>query len=204
MGEYAISGGKEIKIGTCEDMYYLRADQRYAVRALSGNVDPASTADLKTIRFRFPWPDEDGQAPGSFERYDRALGLYGIDVPTDVEHGNVQFVASAGFLVSLPCPESAAGKAFSDTFRIHRNGYPGPVQIVQTALRGGRWVLVARCGGCHYPYRYDTRQDVEPVIVAIRAEADQATRTDPGRSRWLHTVADRILEGCDVQRSERE
>lgn len=29
MGEYATYKGQEIKIGTCEDCYYLRADQRH-------------------------------------------------------------------------------------------------------------------------------------------------------------------------------
>lgn len=55
MGEYAMYGGHQIKIGTCEDMYYLRADQAQRVRPERGSVDPFRQAP--EIRFRFPWPE---------------------------------------------------------------------------------------------------------------------------------------------------
>ena len=35
MGEYARFRGAEIKIGTCESMYYLRADQRHLIDGYS-------------------------------------------------------------------------------------------------------------------------------------------------------------------------
>jgi hypothetical protein len=54
MGEYALYKGQQIKIGTCETMYYLRADQAHLVTPLPGNVDPIKDAD--EIRFRFPSP----------------------------------------------------------------------------------------------------------------------------------------------------
>src|SRR5947199_3445544 len=111
MGEYAMYGGVQVKIGTCENMYYLRADQRDQVWVMPGNVDPMDAEALGVIRFRLPWPDEDHIEPGAFERYDRALGLYGVEVPAEVEHGRVQFVASAGYNVMLSCPESVEGKA---------------------------------------------------------------------------------------------
>lgn len=187
MGEYATYNGHEAKIGTCEDMFYLRADQRWSVSPRGGNVDPVR--DAGEIRFRFPWPDEDSVEPGAFERYDRVLGLYGIEVPADVEHGPVQFVAHAGYNVCLPCPESAAGKASGLTF--HRNGYPGAVQVIQQRLVAGRLALIARCGGCHYPYRYETLAEVEPVVVAVRSEADRR----PELRAFYHAVADRIVAG---------
>ena len=63
MGEYAKYNGQQIKIGTCESMYYLRADQAHLVQAMSGNVNPIT--DCESIRFRFPFPEEDGCKPGS-------------------------------------------------------------------------------------------------------------------------------------------
>ena len=141
MGEYAMYGDARVKIGTCEDMYYLRADQRYRVGPLEGNVNPTNARDLEVIRFRFPWPDEDHIEPGAFERYDRVLGLYGVEVPADLEHGRVQFVAHAGYNVMLPCPESAEAKASGLSFA--RNGHPGPVQFGQQGFRNGLWVLIA-------------------------------------------------------------
>lgn len=42
MGEYAvrISDGERIKIGTCEDMLYLRFEDRHKVSAENGSVNP--------------------------------------------------------------------------------------------------------------------------------------------------------------------
>lgn len=71
MGENASYQGQEIKIGTCENMYYLRADQAHLVTALPGNLDPVKRADA--IRFRFPFPDEDHIAPGDFRDYGRTV-----------------------------------------------------------------------------------------------------------------------------------
>ena len=44
MGEYAKYNNQEIKIGTCETMYYLRYEDRHKVKALKGNVDPVRDA----------------------------------------------------------------------------------------------------------------------------------------------------------------
>ncbi|HXK37027.1 MAG TPA: hypothetical protein VJ553_05605, partial [Candidatus Paceibacterota bacterium] len=64
MGEYAMFGEREIKIGTCEDMYYLRADQVQSVRKTrAGHTNVSDPDVLKVVRFRFPWPDEDGKEP---------------------------------------------------------------------------------------------------------------------------------------------
>lgn len=76
MGEYATrkSDGQEIKIGTCESMYYLRYEDRAKVRHLSGNVNPVK--DAGELRFRLPFPDEDGIQPGEYEDYNRGQRLY--------------------------------------------------------------------------------------------------------------------------------
>ena len=73
MGEYAMFQGEQIKMGTCEQMYYLRADQAHLVKPLEGNVDPIK--DAGEIRFRFPFPDEDHVPPGEFNDYDRTVVL---------------------------------------------------------------------------------------------------------------------------------
>src|SRR3990172_10222248 len=99
MGEYATFNGHEVKIGTMEDMYSLRFDQRHQVQALSGNVDPNRDDEAQMLRFRFPWPDEDDIEPGSGKFHDkgyhRAVAIHGFRAPVDVEHGHVQFVAQA-------------------------------------------------------------------------------------------------------------
>ena len=104
MGEFAVYQGERVKIGTCEDMYYLRAADRFNVRGWDG--------DWGRVRFRFPWPDEDHIAPGGdFKDHMRSLALPGLTAPPELvdEHHWVQFCASVGFNVSLPCPESGTG-----------------------------------------------------------------------------------------------
>lgn len=192
MGEYATYGKNRIKIGTCEDMYYLRADQAHAVTPLSGNVRPASPEDQKVIRFRFPWPDEDGIEPGQFKSYDRALTVPGVSVPTEVEHMTIQFSAPVGYLVSLPCPEGRA----DTTLKFHHNGFAGAVQIVQQAYRHGNLAVICRCAGCHTAYNLPTWAYAEPLVVALRAEADR-DQTD-AHAAYYHAVADRIAAGYAV------
>lgn len=65
MGEYAKYNGEEIKIGTCESMYYLRWDQRHLVEAEPGNVNPVK--EINSIWFRLPRILESLQSPGDFD-----------------------------------------------------------------------------------------------------------------------------------------
>lgn len=200
MGEYADLNGERIKIGTCENMYYLRADQRFQVRSLPGNVDPVK--DAHEIRFRFPFPDEDHMAPGSFDPYNRRLAAPGIPVVTSFDHYSVQF-AHGGYLVSLPCPvlvttgfvehkrpeEQAGEPIVRAAYRIHRNGVVDGVAFGQQRLHddGVTWMLIGECPGCGVAWAYDTWEGVEPVVVACRREAD--------RVHFWSAVADRIAAG---------
>ena len=199
MGEYATraSDGQEIKLGTCESMYYIRAEPRHAVRALPNSLNLASD-DVYSVRFRFPWPDEDGTKPGDFGldgRYERAVG---VDFPasSDVEHYTVQFTAREGYVTSLPCPEGTPNPA------IHRNGFAGAVQLVQQKLlRDGRLVPVLRCGGCGTMWRLEDQGEIEALAVAFRIEADRREKmgqhnlTGAVDRQWWDIVADRILLG---------
>ena len=80
MGEYAtrISDGERVKIGTCESLYYLRADQRHLVTG--GDLGTNPERDYwPHVRFRFPFPDEDEINPGEFEDHQRGLLIEGYD-----------------------------------------------------------------------------------------------------------------------------
>ena len=50
MGEYAKYQGEEIKIGTCEDLYYLRADQAFKVEGIDNSLDPRDPKIAKECR----------------------------------------------------------------------------------------------------------------------------------------------------------
>lgn len=199
MGEYAKFAGREVKIGTCESMYYLRADQRHLVQWLPGNVDPVK--DATDIRFRFPWPDEDHVEPGGFKDYNRAVTV-AVPMPEGVEHGNVQFVAQAGYNVCLPCPE---GPDQGHGLKVHRNGFAGAVRLVQQKAKAdGRIVPVCQCGGCGALWRFDEPHEIEALAVAFRAEADRRERqgqhngTGKADRRFYDLIADRILAGAKL------
>jgi hypothetical protein len=190
MGEMAFFGTDRVKIGTCENMYYLRFDQARMVRRSPCSLDPADPAIQAEIRFRFPWPDEDGTEPGAYDGdYDRGVSLYGVQPPAGVQHDSVQFTARQGYVMSLPCPE---GQALPAGVTVHRNGFPGPVRIVQQGWRNGHLAVICQCGGCGARYNLPTWEEAEPLVVACRAQADKQGAQAP---TWWHAVADRIAAG---------
>lgn len=164
MGEYATFRGERIKIGTCESLYYLRADQAAAV---DYEVDLSKPSGL---RFRFPFPDEDEIEPGAFERYNRSIPLWGLTPPAELagEHYDVQFKADAGYLLSVPCPESGRCPV-----RFGRNGFGGAVRLAQQKRVGELLVAVVQCGGCGMAWRLETLEDAQPAIDALEAEAER-------------------------------
>lgn len=176
MGEYAKHNGHEVKIGTCEDFYYLRADQRSEISGYGFGEQM-----LAVVRFRFPFPDEDSIEPGAFEDYDRGVRVPGgYQLPAELsgdEHHRIQFTSPAGYNLCIPCPEAfelietvgAAGEHYPLT--VHRNGWNGGPRISQQAYRGGALVTLLRCGSCGAVHRLDTIDDARPVIEAFRDEA---------------------------------
>lgn len=78
MGEYARrkSDGVEIKIGTCETMYYIRFEDRDKVTAVPNSIDLSNPAHVDGLRFRLPFPDEDNVPIGQYEPFERGLRLY--------------------------------------------------------------------------------------------------------------------------------
>jgi hypothetical protein len=194
MAEYGtrIDDGEQIKIGTCEDMLYLRPDQIDQVTApiLQPHI-------LPKLRFRFPFPDEDTTRPGEFNDPDRDAGVYGILPPVGIEHARVQFASTypPGHNVTLPCPMSLEGKASGLTYQ--PSGFGAPVRIIQQRIFAGVWVLVAKCGGCASAYRLETLEDAQPVIAACRQRAIHDSRggEDTLRQAWWTKVAGRIEQG---------
>lgn len=205
MGEYAIYNGQRVKIGTCEDMLYLRWDQAHKVTPEPDSLDPVATRNA--IRFRFPWPEEDGVDPGNFDDPDRGFRLDGFTVPAEVKHGTTQFTATYprnGYLVSLPCPEGPTSHMLQEagTYKIGRNGYGGSASLIQQAWRDGRLVGIAKCNGCGSLFRLEDGYE-DAAAVAIRSAADQIIRTgrpdcaegDAQSAARLHEIADRLLAG---------
>jgi len=75
MGEYVKINGESVKIGTCEDLYYVTIPQFKKslpnMEHAEGSTDPKDYLTDGVSRFRFPFPDEDDSEIGSFEDYQR-------------------------------------------------------------------------------------------------------------------------------------
>lgn len=103
MGEYAIYNGREVKIGTCENMYYLRLEDRDRVQYNGSWLD---------CTFRVPVPEEDniqiGAYPSCFNvntyLYDRTKDRYFSGDDFTLQHpGMVQLSHDNGYILCVPC-----------------------------------------------------------------------------------------------------
>lgn len=137
MGEYARrkSDGAEIKIGTCEDMYYLRYEDKDKVICDEGS-------DFG-LRWRLPLPSEDHIKPGDYEdpyfrgngriplHWAYVCGDNGEDERIDfkpnseiVNHpGSTQLHDASGLLVNIKCFHGLKlPEAGGDITSVHWNG----------------------------------------------------------------------------------
>jgi hypothetical protein len=114
MGEYAIRNSDEqkIKIGTCENMYYIRYEDRLKVAKLAGNLDCSKELGLF---WRLPFPDEDHKQPGDYEEFDRSYPLKGFEPNVSGSNpGTLQMRHESGLMINVNCyhgsklPESNA------------------------------------------------------------------------------------------------
>lgn len=174
MGEYATRkhDRQQIKAGTCEDLYYLRWEDRFCVEPLRNNVDPATETGL---RFRLPFPDEDDVLPGEYEDYDRGVRLfrtakdnfheYAEDYQVDesADPGSIQFTHPSGLLFSVPCHHGAKLPVIPG-IQFHWNGKSHSIELCQVkVLDDGSVVPIIRCRHCGHKWR-STWEKVIPYI----------------------------------------
>ena len=131
MGEYAKrkSDGIEIKIGTCESMYYIRWCDRLKVTALPHSLDPATCPNLY---WRLPVPSEDGIQPGDYVGTEGAVLLMPCEMEDDkfefyepqgqVNPGTFQMHHNSGLLLNIKCYHGAQLPDGSDDIKPHWNG----------------------------------------------------------------------------------
>ena len=201
MGEFAtrISDGQEVKIGTCESMYYLRFEDRFKVRALSNNVDPVK--DAGELKFRVPFPDEDQIEPGGeYKDYRRGYRLYrqvseqyGNRIEKHCEDfsdpslcedpGTMQLHNDSGLLLNVKCYHGEKLPAASDDVKPFWNGKSWFLELNQlrpVAQADGSLAVfpVVHCRFCDKAWRYtwaDLWPYIDPVMQAplrVYAEAE--------------------------------
>jgi hypothetical protein len=170
MGEYAKFNGNEIKIGTCADMYYLRFADRHRVQALDGNVDPV--ADAEQLRFRLPFPDEDGVQIRHYEPYRRGVRLWRHDAgdwtspETADDPGTVQLKHEpSGLLVSARCYHGMRLPEASDDFpHVHWNGKGHSFELTATKVLEGVAHGIVHCRHCGNLWRYPMAELLDWVM----------------------------------------
>jgi hypothetical protein len=203
MGEYIRYRGEDVKLGTCEDLYYVTYEQARQLLTnaapVPGNLPPAEYVNPRHgWRYRFPFPEEDDRAPGTHADHDKGRvvccppgALFAL--PPDnhdtlcvsIGLGGVRGSGGCNVNTRVACPASGMLKPHSPIGS-------WPVEIVQQPLMadGSLWTVL-RCGWCGEKYRID-RTEAE-ALAAFLCQYERDERS-PNRAYW-QTVAERILAG---------
>ena len=171
MGEYAvrISDNTEVKVGTCEMMYYLRNEDKDKVRLLPGQ----SFGDF----WRLPFPDEDEVLPGAYENYNRGQRLYKVHKSNtltgqdyiehfepELEPGSLQIKHECGILVNMPCYHGAKLPEPGPGQKVFWNGKSWFLELpwIKRTTKATRYVV--RCRWCRemWSYSWDDIQEWIP------------------------------------------
>ena len=121
MGEYALrlSDKREIKIGTCESMYYLRFED-------INKIHGADTPDLAKYKyyFRLPFEDEDAVLPGNYTDAERSSRLINGYKPPEqnIQQYSIQLKHPCGLLINIPCTHGEALPEMPAGANAHWNG----------------------------------------------------------------------------------
>ncbi len=217
MGEYIKYQGKEIKLGTCEDLYYARLGQLEeavavdALEGLGGNLNPAEYLDPKNgWRYRFPFPEEDDIDMGDFKDYNKGLVIqlqpedYGII--EGMEHNDTWHSChpkGGGYNVNIatPCPQS---KDFDWTFTQQPdnaikklNHSPMTWRIVeitqQKQVDGEVWTVID-CPYCIGKARID-REDALKLVHSIEVGYINCRDATDSNKEHYQKVIDRVMAG---------
>lgn len=183
MGEYitTVQDG-QLKIGTCEDLYYVTYQSLIAyvdegAKKAPGNLEPREYLKAEHgFRYRFPFPDESEQ-----DRFHNPTRGWKFSLPVadakdfieQVDHDSVCHRVS-DINVWHPCIWS---KEWSEA-RGNFGHSPLPslmaLELVQQKFAGGILVPVLKCGCCGSKFRVESVERVEQITEAIRSQATDA------------------------------
>ena len=178
MGEYAKRkiDGVDIKIGTCESMYYCRYEQRN---------DVVYPYDTDNFYWRIPTPDEDGTLPGDYNysllREDGHIpwklrldtSKFSEEDKSDMKQsGTIQLKEPRmGLLVNIRCPHGFPMEQFkqNETGAIISMGYNGHQDTLY--LKGlknepNELKVLVECSACGSMWSFSFN-DIEPMIESI-------------------------------------
>jgi hypothetical protein len=173
MGEFANYAGQKIKIGTCDEMLYLRYEDRHLVEWIKGNVDAASDMGLK---WRLPFSDEDDSGPGRYADPFRAVqlrrGNEWFRCPEAAEQGGtIQMTHPCGYLLNVPCYHGEKLPGEGKPHGIQWNGRAGGFYELVHVKNTAEGVLpVIRCRFCREAWRAEWAEVLEWIPCPIMRE----------------------------------
>jgi hypothetical protein len=178
MGEYAIrkSDNTEIKIGTCETMYYIRYEDRYNVKTMENNIDCSKETGLF---WRIPFPDEDNIKIGDYEPYYRGHLLYlfsGFKAEdADKDKGTIQLLHKSGLMLNVTCYHGEKLPKSTAEIKPFWNGRdPNAYELISVKNNPTEIRYVVRCKFCEKmrSFTWDEIKDyINDPILKARLEA---------------------------------
>ena len=178
MGEYAKRkiDGKEFKIGTCEEMFNCRYEQRNEV------VYPY---DTDNFYWRIPTPDEDGTLPGDYNysllREDGYIpwklmidtSKFGDDDIASLQQtGTIQLKEpKMGLLVNIRCPHGLPMEQFKTNkegtvISMGYNRHKDTLYLKGLKNEPKELKALVECAACQHMWSFSFN-DIEPLIESI-------------------------------------
>ena len=165
MGEYAkrLSDGAKIKIGACEEMLYLRFEDRYKVKPLPNSIQ---NLNIDGLFWRIPFPDEDRILPGDYNKPFRKYILVDFEPEETVEMpGMMQLRHESGLQISLPCYHGFKLPELPEPAKACWNGKFANFFVLEYIKKHeGRLYPIISCRACGNIWRTDW-EEILPYVT---------------------------------------
>lgn len=202
MGEYVKIKGQQVKLGTCENLYYTRFNQlKEAVSTMEfceGNDQPTEyLKESNGFRYRFPFPEEDNLGIGEYKDHEKGLLFLADETFSfDVSHSKKcvsTCVQGGAYNINhyIACPNS---KEWVQTCSA-RNGFPYLLKQ-QKQVNGQLWI-VCECGYCGQAFRLDedgARQICRFFVKELNFRKNSPYYSE-SRNKYYMEVIRRIMAG---------
>lgn len=187
MGEYVRYKGEDVKIGTCETMYYT-SYQKFVkalpfMKKIDGNIEPVLYLKENGIFWRFPFPQDDNKNFGETDSdYDHSLQIMiSKELYESFElqgHANktISLQPNCGghnINIQIPCPYSEDFKTVKSYHKTggYFEGSKGLYALLSLRYQkhiDGKLYPVVECPYCGSMWTVDTREEVAKLIKGIR------------------------------------
>lgn len=172
MGEYFKNRNINFKLGTCEDLMYIRHSEIEALQDLKNELADCN-GELKDYLkdghyYRFPYPWEDGQKTADISRRnpeDSNTNFFNVPQIKDkikISHEHIikpiSLNGTHNVNVWLPCPMSAEFEGLN--LYTSQNGFKDlfPISVIREKMVNGKLQTVYACPYCGVWFRMDEEE----------------------------------------------